>query len=124
MAEEVAALSCSHEEADTRLLLHAAHAAESGSTDVVIRSPDTDVAVLACTLSRHIHARLFFHTGTKARTHFININAISAKEGRAVCRCLAALHALTGCDTISAFKRRGKAQGLSIVRSLEAMLLV
>ena len=67
LAEGVVALQCSHEEADTRLLLHAAHAAETGSSNVVIRSPDTDVAVLACALSSDIPAHLLFRTGSKAR---------------------------------------------------------
>ena len=105
--------------ADTRLLLHAAHAAHSGSANVVICLPDTDVAVLACSLSRHILAHLFFRTGMKTRTRFIDINAICLKEGPSVCRSLVALHSLTGCDTTSAFKRRRKAQGLKIIRSSE-----
>lgn len=38
-------LTCSHEEADTRLLLHAEHDSSSRSL-VIIQSPDTDVLVL------------------------------------------------------------------------------
>ena len=46
---EVGVLSgCSHEEADTRMLLHAQHAATSGYSSIVIKSPDIDVAVLSC----------------------------------------------------------------------------
>ena len=40
-------LECSHEEADTKILLHAQHAAEAGHRTVSIRSPDTDVAIIA-----------------------------------------------------------------------------
>jgi len=40
---------CSHEEADTRLILHCSHAAENGSKKVAIRTVDTDVVVLAIT---------------------------------------------------------------------------
>ena len=58
-AAEVPDLECSHEKADTRLLLHAAHAAANRYTSAVIRSPDTDVAILACTLSRGIATRIF-----------------------------------------------------------------
>ena len=48
MQEQVDELSCDHdEEADTRLLLHAAHAGRSSYPSVVIKSPDTDVFVLA-----------------------------------------------------------------------------
>ena len=55
-------LNCDHEEADTRLLLHARHAAESNST-VIIRSPDTDVAVIALTLQDSLPGHLYFMTG-------------------------------------------------------------
>ena len=38
---------CNHEEADTRLILHARHCAKSGHRRLLIRSVDTDVVVLA-----------------------------------------------------------------------------
>ena len=59
-AAEVPDLERSHEEADTRLLLHAAHADANGYTSGVIRSPDTDDAILACTLSPGIATRIIF----------------------------------------------------------------
>ena len=59
-AQCVADLECCHEEAATRLLLHAAHAATMGFASVVIRSPDTDVIILACSLCPAISARILF----------------------------------------------------------------
>ena len=38
---------CSHEEEDTRILLHVAHCARQGLRKLVIRTVDTDVVVLA-----------------------------------------------------------------------------
>ena len=38
---------CSHEEADTRILLHVAHCARQGLRKSLIRTVDTDVVVLA-----------------------------------------------------------------------------
>jgi len=38
---------CTHEEADTRLILHCQHAAQTGSKNIAIRTVDTDVVVLA-----------------------------------------------------------------------------
>ena len=38
---------CSQEEADTRLLLHAADAVQKGYSNIYIRTVDTDVVVLA-----------------------------------------------------------------------------
>ena len=37
--------TCGHEEADTRLLLHAADAARRGYTKVMVRTVDTDVVI-------------------------------------------------------------------------------
>jgi len=42
---------CSHEEADTRMMLHAAHAAHTGHNKITIRTVDTDVVVLAVALA-------------------------------------------------------------------------
>ena len=38
---------CTHEEADTRMLLHVAHAAQHGHQRIMIQTVDTDVVVLA-----------------------------------------------------------------------------
>ena len=62
---EVSQLSCSHEEVDTRMLLHAANAADHGAPAVVIKSPDSDVAVIAMSVSHQIDAQLIFRTGTQ-----------------------------------------------------------
>lgn len=46
--DEISSLSpCLHEEADTRMFVHAADAANSGHNKITIRSVDTDVVVLA-----------------------------------------------------------------------------
>ena len=47
--EQVDQLSCDHEEADTRLMLHAvhAHAASWDCQTVLVKSSDTDVFILA-----------------------------------------------------------------------------
>ncbi len=39
--------SCSHEEADTRIMVHVADAVKMGHSSVMIRTVDTDVLVLA-----------------------------------------------------------------------------
>ena len=40
-------LSCTHEEADTRMVLHAKHAVDNNFEAVVINTPDTDVFIHA-----------------------------------------------------------------------------
>ena len=38
---------CNHEEADSRLYLHARHAVAQGNTSLIIKASDTDVHVIA-----------------------------------------------------------------------------
>ena len=64
---EVTGLRCTQEEADTRMLLHAAHTADHGAPAVVIKSPDSDVAVIALSVSHQIDTQLIFCTGTQHR---------------------------------------------------------
>ena len=58
-------LCAQREEADTRILLHASHAASNGHFCTAIKSFDTDVAVLAWTLSHSINAKMLFCIDTK-----------------------------------------------------------
>ena len=53
-------LCTSQQEADTRILLHANHAAKEGNSCVVTESRDTDVAVLASSSSHCTDATLMF----------------------------------------------------------------
>ena len=98
------------------MLLHANHAVSNGYSTVIIRSPNTDVALLAAVLLPDISARILFRTGTKQRTCFINVNAGAAKLGREVCSALPGLHAFTGCDTTSSFAGKGKTAALKLVQ--------
>ena len=59
-------LHCWQEEADTRMFLHANHAAENGADTVIVKSPATDVAVIGCFFDHCISAKLML-TGTKNR---------------------------------------------------------
>ena len=45
---------CNHEEADSRMLLHASHAAKHGHHSIVIRTVDTDVVVLAVSVVQEL----------------------------------------------------------------------
>ena len=64
-------LTCSHEEADTRLLLHTKHASSSRS-QVIIQSPDTDVLVLCATHFESISCEeVWFKTGVRDHLHYV-----------------------------------------------------
>ena len=109
-------LFCSHEEADTRLLLHAKHAADSGAPSVVIHSPDTDVAVLCCHVQSRLQIPIYCRTGTRTRTHarYVDISGVCKSLPDGMCDILPALHALTGCDATSAFVGKGKSAGYQL----------
>ena len=60
-------LRSNQEEADTRLLLHAHHAATHHVLAIIVRSPDTDVAVFCCHFQRSIPKPMYFRTGMRQR---------------------------------------------------------
>ena len=114
-------LFCTHEEADTRLLLHAKHAADSGAPSVVIRSPDTDVAVLCCHVQSHLQIPIYFRTGTQTQTRYVDISGVCKSLPDSMCDILPAVHALTGCDATSASVGKGKSAGYQFALSIPAL---
>ena len=111
----VSVLISDHEEADTRLLLHAKHACQDGQR-IVVQSPDTDVLVLCVSHYREIGCQqLWFKTGVKDRPRFIPVHDVSTNLGPEICSALPAFHALTGCDSTSAFLRIGKKKAWKVL---------
>ncbi|XP_052123378.1 uncharacterized protein LOC127749403 [Frankliniella occidentalis] len=105
---------CNHEEADTRMLLHVADAVRSGHKEIIIRSTDTDVVVLAVACVEMLPGleELWVHIGSGKNHRYIAAHEISKslklKLGPKMPQALPAFHALTGCDTVSAFNKIGK----------------
>ena len=115
--EEVVALKATHEEADTRLFLHAAHAAAEGYRSVVVNSDDTDVFVMSLAYDDKIEANLFVKCGTRSRVRILDVGKIARSLGSNICQALIGLHAYTGCDTVSAFAGKGKLPALKLLRT-------
>ena len=115
--EEVASLQSNQEEADTRIILHAAHAAKEGYSAVVVVADDTDVLVLCLAFSADIPCPLYQKCGTKNRVRYLDITKLRQGLGDGVCNALIGMHAYTGCDTVSAFTGRGKIGALKLIRS-------
>jgi len=116
---EVFELFTEQEEADTRLFLHAKHAADCGFKSIVIQSDDTDVAIIGLNFIPQISehgTQLYMKMGTRNRLKYINLTDIQQRLGTGLCDALIGLHALTGCDTVSAFCGRGKNKGLSCLK--------
>ena len=117
LSEIVLALECTQEEADTRLLLHANHAAVSEDEKVVIKSSDSDVEVISVALWHKIATRIYILSATKHCMRLIDISEINTKFTQEVCNALLGLHAFTGCDSVSAFLGKGKKKALQIVQN-------
>ena len=116
--ECVEALVSQQEEADTRVMLHAKHASQHGCKSITIRSPDSDVGILMLYYQQDIRStQLWFHTGKEKRNRFIPIHAITTKIPVALVKALPGLHALTGCDSNSAFAGMGKVQPLKLLQN-------
>eukprot|EP00745_Piridium_sociabile_P027749 TRINITY_DN44663_c0_g1_i3.p1 TRINITY_DN44663_c0_g1~~TRINITY_DN44663_c0_g1_i3.p1 ORF type:complete len:1606 (-),score=395.32 TRINITY_DN44663_c0_g1_i3:590-5317(-) len=113
---EVPELLSTQEEADTRLLLHALHAARSGSKAVVITAEDTDVMVICLGLHKDIPCQIYQKRGTQNRTRFVDITKLGKALGDSICNSLIGLHAFTGCDSVSAFAGRGKLGALKLLK--------
>ena len=89
-AEDVEMLESNHEEADTRLLLHAKYAARPRSR-IIIQSPDTDVLVLCVAHFDEIaFEELWFRTGVKDRLRYVPVHMVSEKLGQKLCKSLPA----------------------------------
>ena len=113
------ALECNHEEADTRLLLHAKNASIN-CENIIISSPDTDVAVIALSLCNISDVkRLYFLTGTGKNKRMLNITSINNCLGPKICTALIGLHCFTGCDSTSAFFGKGKVRAFNLLLSKE-----
>ena len=110
---ELTNLSSTQEEADTRMLLHAVHIAESHQR-IVIRADDTDVLVLLvyyCSKDQ-LSDLVYMHAGHSGQNtnsdHYIPVHDICNRLGPNVCQALPTTHALTGCDTTSSLLGIGK----------------
>ena len=113
---------CTHEEADTRIIVHLQHAVDTGAQKILIRTVDTDVVVLLIgqlpTLLRshpHIEVWVAFGMG-KGFCHY-NINAVCQHLGEDTARALPLFHAFTGSDTTSCFLEKGKKSAWKVWKS-------
>jgi hypothetical protein len=92
---EIEELSSDHEEADTRMIAHARHASLSYS-NVIVKSPDTDVFLIALNAINDIIANLFFETGKGNARRIISLNKTKQHIGEQWCSSLIGFHAFTG----------------------------
>lgn len=115
---------CSHEEADTRLLLHTAHVAQSGFTKATIKTVDIDVLVLAISVFQKIGLEeLWVEFGSGNTLRHIPVHSLIAHIGEDVAKALPVFHAFTGCDQVSKFASIGKRTAWKILRQCRCFKL-
>ena len=107
--ETVDGLRNDHEEADTKICLHAVFA-DHNDGNLVIRASDTDIAVILLYHCSKFQSRVWMDIGTAAKNNrrYISFTAVCHKLGPDLCAALPAFHSFTGSDYTSSFVRKGK----------------
>ena len=108
---------CNHEEADSRLILHAIRE----DTPVVIISKDTDVFILMLYAFAKIapNEDWFMKIDTEK---YVSIRKIVNCLGTDICEMLPHFHAVTGCDTTSYLHGVGKVKVFKKIESQNELL--
>ena len=103
---------CTHEEADTRIFLHAWHAAREGYKSLLVDANDTDIVVLAISLMSSLTAlglkEMWVRFGKGEHTRWIPIHDLVSTLGPQKSKGMLFFHAFTGCDVVSGFNGKGK----------------
>ena len=88
---EIDELCCDHEEADTRMLVHANHASQFYRNIIIKRQ--SPIALNVCSESS---ADMFFETGVGTTQRIISLSKIRDSLGYQWCRSLIGLHTFMG----------------------------
>ena len=115
--EDVPELKSTQEEADTRLLLHAKHAAGTGLSAITVVADDTDVFLLSVAFCKEIRTPLYHRFGTSTRTYYVDVKRAADELGPDVAEAVIGLHAFTGCDSVSSFAGCGKIKALKLLKT-------
>ena len=115
-------LECLHEEADTRMVLHAKFV----SGPVTINSDDTDVFIILLGHSDSV-GECYMKVGKGSKVRLINITSIAEKlscHENDIILALIGLHAIIGCDSISCFAGKGKIKAINLKKKYPEFLHV
>ena len=126
--ELVPELQCNHEEADTRIILHAQHA----SGKCVVHCDDTDVLIILLAYSQSL-GECYIKKGKGSKSRIIELSSIVNYLGNQLfdginkenyLKALIGIHTLTGCDTVSAFCGKGKWKAIQLLQKKSEYLQV
>ena len=90
-------LFSSHEEADTRLVLHGKDAEQNGYKRVVVKCKDTETT-----------SEVWMDAGTTKKPKHVPVHQVRLTLQQDVVKNLPAFHAITGCNSTSQFAAHGK----------------
>ena len=113
--ESLQELSSDHEEADTRIVLHARDAAVRGYHQVNVLCRDTNVLVLLLAHRQDLCQEISMFFSTSRTKRYFAVHKISLPEEKR--KSLLAFHTITGCDTTSQSGGTGKQSALKILDS-------
>jgi len=120
LVTSVPELESTHEEADTRLILHMIHAARNGSERVVLHVNDTDVIVLCIYYASTDYLdnlqELWIRTDYN---RYLPIHTIAAALGPGLCHRLPFIHSLSGRDITSYPFFTGKKSWFEAIKVLD-----
>ena len=113
---------CNHEEADTRVFLHATNMAENGHQRVVIRTVNTDVLVFAISTFHKLQSFveelwLDFRAGKNRK--FYPVRDIYEELRKSKATELPLFHAFTGCDQVSFLSHVTKGNAWKVWKSYD-----
>ena len=109
---------CSHEEADTRICIHARQAAQEGSKSLLVKASDTDILVVTIGVMptlQTIGLQQLWITFDQGRNRWIPAHRAVSLYWTCERQSIAFVHAFTGCDVVSAFRGKGKKADLGHV---------
>ena len=97
-----------HEEADTKMLLHALDATANCARELYIHSPDTDVLVLPLRRYPEQCVKTWFVAGTGDTHRLIGLGPITSALGSVKFAELPEFHSFSGADITGSFSGKGK----------------
>lgn len=80
-----------------------------------VRSPDSDIFWILLHHAHTICCTVLFETGVGNKKRLINVTDLASHYGPNSCSAMLGLHSYSGCDTVSAFKGKGKVQALKLL---------
>ena len=120
LGSDVSCLRSTHDEADTRIILHARTLTTQGFQRIVVHSRDTDVLVLLVHFANQLSPEIWFRTGTAKQHTFVVVHKINIDQ--ALSKTIPAFLALTGCDIVSHWCGIGKTTAWKIFQQHYSLL--